>query len=113
MTEKVGSTDLELLDVAIATVAEQKISHLVTLVSPVTVNSPSVAEVVASETLCNGQLHDLRHSSYRARYPLELPIYHPPTVSNRPLAFSDPGPSVYKLTSDFNATALYSIHSSA
>ena len=70
-------------------------------------NPPLVAEMIASETLCDGQLHYLRHSSYQARYPLELPIYHPPTVSNRPLVFSNPDPSVYELTSGFNVP-LYS-----
>ena len=39
-------------------------------------NSPLVvADGVASETLCDGQPHDLRHSSYRAHYPLEIPLY--------------------------------------
>ena len=54
--------------------------------------------------LCDGQSHDLRHSSYRAHYPLELPLYHPPTVSSRPLALSRLDLSVDELTSDFNAT---------
>ena len=33
-----------------------------------------------------------------------MPLYHLPTVSSRPLALSGPDLSVYKLTSDFNAT---------
>ena len=94
-----------MLEEAIAAVAEQKTSHLVTSVPPDTVNSPLVvADGIASETLCDGQSHDLKHSSYQAHYPLELPLYHPPTVSSRSLALSGPDLSVYKLTSDFNAT---------
>ena len=90
-TNNIGPTDFELLEEAIAAVAEQKISHLVTLTIPDTVNSPLVvADGIASETLCDGQPHDLRHSSNQAHYPLELPLYHPPTVSSRPLTLSRP-----------------------
>ena len=104
-TENIGPTDFELLEEAIAVVAEQKTSHLVTTAPPDTVNSPLVVtDGIASETLCDGQPHDLRHSNYRAHYPLELPLYHPPTASSRPLALSGPDLSVYELTSDFNAT---------
>ena len=63
-TENIGPTDFELLEEAIAAVAEQ-ISHLVTSAPPDTVNSPLVvADGIASETLCDGQPHDLGHSSY-------------------------------------------------
>ena len=65
MTEKVGPPELELLDETIVAVAEQKISHLVTSVPPDIMNSPLVADVIASETQCDGQLHNLRHSSYQ------------------------------------------------
>ena len=63
-----------------------------------------VADGIASETLCDGQPHDLRHSSFQANYPLELPLYHPPTISSRPLALSRLDVSVDELTSDFKAT---------
>ena len=62
-TENIGPTDFELLEEAIAAVAEQKVSHLlVTSAPPDTVNSPLVlvvADGIASETLCDGQPHDL------------------------------------------------------
>ena len=81
-TENIGPTDFELLEEAITAVAEQKTSHLVTSAPPDTVNSLLVvADGIASETLCDGQPHDLRHSGYQAHYPLELPlIIHPQLV---------------------------------
>ena len=105
-TENIGPADFELLEEAIAAVAEQKTSHLVISAPPDTVSSPLVvADGIASETLCDEQPHDLRHSSYQAHYPLELSLYHLPTVSiSRPLAFSGLDLSVDELTSDFNAT---------
>ena len=95
-----------MLEEAIAAVTEQKTSHLVTSAPPDTVNSPLVvADGIASETLCDGQPHDLRHSSYQAHYiPIRIAPYHMPTVSSRPLALSGLDLSVDELTSDFNAT---------
>ena len=74
-TKNIGPTDFELLEETIAAVAEQKTLHLVTSAPPDTVNFPLVvADGIAFETLCDGQPHDLRHSSYRAHYLLELPL---------------------------------------
>ena len=51
-TENIGPNDFELLEEAIAAVAEQKISHLVTSAPPDAVNSPLVvANGIASETV--------------------------------------------------------------
>ena len=53
-TENIGPTDVELLEEAIAAVAEQKTSHFVTSAPPDTVNSPLVvADGIASEPLCD------------------------------------------------------------
>ena len=56
---KSWATDLELLAEAITAIAELKISHLVTSVPPDTVNSPLVAEVIASETPCVGHVYTI------------------------------------------------------